>query len=200
MIGDAYENDSRSKRDILAATWDQILLLVGFGYLITVTLGYPASARRFPLVFLVAGFCFLTVQFVSELLPPTYGRRIKTLTQGMANEMDVDEIEEQSDAPEADDSDEDSGPEPILTSRRARFVGIVSLLSVFVTIAYLIGFIYAIPVLVLGGVGLLGQRDWQTGVIATVLVTIGIYLLFGRVLNVPVGEGIYEVPILGGLL
>lgn len=196
MIGDAYNNDDRSKRDILAATWDQIILLVGFGYLITITLGYPASARLFPLVFLVAGFCFLVVQFVSELLPPTYGRRIKTLTQGMANEMDIEDIKDDLDASE---NDEESGPEPVLTSRRARFAGVVFLLSLFVTIAYLIGFVYAIPVLVLGGVGLLGQRNWQAGVVATIVVTLSIYLLFGRVLNTPVTEGIYEVPILGGL-
>ena len=165
MTDDAHDGGSRSGREILAATWDQLALLVGFSYLIAVTVEYPDSARQFPLVFLVAGFCFLAVQFVSELLPPVYGRRIKTLTQGMANEMDVEDI-----------------------------------LFTFVGIAYLVGFIYAVPVVILGSVGLLGYRDWQTGVIATVIVTTAIYLLFGRVLNVPVAEGIYEIPILGGLL
>jgi hypothetical protein len=189
MTDDAHDGGSRSGREILAATWDQLALLVGFSYLIAVTVEYPDSARQFPLVFLVAGFCFLAVQFVSELLPPVYGRRIKTLTQGMANEMDVEDIEDDADAPE-DERHDETKVEPVLTSRRARLVGI----------AYLVGFIYAVPVVILGSVGLLGYRDWQTGVIATVIVTTAIYLLFGRVLNVPVAEGIYEIPILGGLL
>ena len=199
MTDDAHDGGSRSGREILAATWDQLALLVGFSYLIAVTVEYPDSARQFPLVFLVAGFCFLAVQFVSELLPPVYGRRIKTLTQGMANEMDVEDIEDDADAPE-DERHDETKVEPVLTSRRARLVGIVSILFTFVAVAYLIGCIYAVPVVILGSVGLLGYRDWQTGVIATVIVTTAIYLLFGRVLNVPVAEGIYEIPILGGLL
>jgi hypothetical protein len=171
-------------------------LLVGFGYLISLTVEYPDSARQFPLVFLVAGFCFLAVQFASELLPPAYGRRIKTLTQGMASEVDLgDELDDAE-----DERHEGPHTEPVLTSRRVRFAGIVSLLLLFVGIAYLVGFIYAIPMLVLGSVGLLGYRDWRTGVLATVMVTVAIYLLFGQVLNVPVTEGVYEVPIIGELL
>ncbi|MDS0294904.1 tripartite tricarboxylate transporter TctB family protein [Halogeometricum luteum] len=208
---DAYDEERRESRDargVLAATWDQLVLLAVFGYLISVTVQYPDSARRFPLVFLVAGFCFLVVQFSSEVLPPAYGERIKVLTQGMANEMETDreELVDEEGRTESgsvtDDASRAEGPtvEPILTSRTTRSVGIIGLLVVFVGVAYLVGFFYAIPLLILGTVGLLGRRDWRSGIVASLLVMAAIYVLFGQVLHVPVTEGVYELPILGGVL
>lgn len=175
----------------LVSIWDQVFFIVVFVSLIWIARGYEGTPREFPLVFLVAGLIFLLVEFIAHFLPDVYKDYYDRLMEGVASEMEeglVSDATEESELDEdafAPDEEDDSSNVPLL------LLGSFTMI-VFVGLAYLIGFLYAIPIYIALHFALLGSDDWWIAVITILLVVVFVYVFFGMVINVPIEEGLIE--------
>lgn len=153
---------------------DLLVLLPILLILIAEARSYPGTSETYMLIILVPGIFFVILELAINALPDRYTEEFRYLIGGYASEMEL-EIEE-SEA-------EVSGA---VKTIHHRLVVFVSLLLGFFFLAYLTGFLYAIPFFVFAVVYLLGTQDLKTAITVSSLLMVAVYFLFGELMNVPI--------------
>lgn len=176
-------DDSRTDRNRirdLIAELDVVLLLLFFAGMLVVANDYHPVARQFPVLFLGLGLAAMALELLVVLLPDKYSNRIDRLTTGLAADMDTDlAIDEEESAPA--DSGRDGTYRTIATA--------LGLIVGFGLLSYYISFILATPIFVFGSIYTLGSRSFKNALLTTIVLLVGIYGLFGEVMNVPIEQG-----------
>lgn len=166
---------------------DIVIFAIFFSYFIIKSFEYHPTTRTFPLVFLVLGLIFLVIEFTIDLLPQRYSRVMREITSGLTDDIDEEVMTEEDNVP-TDESPADSD-DGIWT---LDFLKITSLLTLFLILIFVIGFLYASIVYVYLALYLMGDGGFIKATILAIFVTMIVYGVFGNVLNVPVTEGMIE--------
>lgn len=164
---------------------DLIVILLFFLGILWITQDYTEIARLFPNVIFGLGVIFAVVELVANVLPAPYREQYHRIFSGLTDDFDIEaeleaEIEGETDLQKPAEERE----------RRRRFVIISSLLLGFYVVAYLIGFIFTVPLFVFIGLYLMGFKDYRAMLILAVFLVVVVYGLFGVLMNVPITEGV----------
>ncbi|WP_332900151.1 tripartite tricarboxylate transporter TctB family protein [Haladaptatus sp. CMSO5] len=166
-----------------------VLFLVAFAYLAYTATSYEQSARQFPLVFLAVGFIALLFELGIIVLPQQYSAPLRRMTTGLAADMG-----EELKATAGEDEEETREPvaaEPETDGSEDRKIAItLGLMLGFGVAAYLISFLFAIPVFVLATVHFVGTKNYRRAAIVSAFLMVSVYAVFGELMNVPIQDGV----------
>lgn len=180
---------------------DVVELLVAIGILVVFlipALQYEGPLGQFPRVFLFAGILFLSIELFVLFLPNPYRDAFQEFTSGLTDDVsrefkeDVEERAAAPDGPTGVATEERRSDETVLSEESRNFGSIVGALAVFFALAYLFGFLLAVPVVALGIIYRFGSGNLRIWLAVTVVLVVMVYGLFGEVMNVPIMEG--ELP------
>lgn len=166
--------------NLLKNNWDEAILFISLGGLFVVSQSYPNQAGDFPAFFLLVGCIFIGVELLVKNVPEPYHSGIREMTTGLAADMKPDSSEHIS-----SDNTSETGT---VSDVRLGFE-LVLLVSVSWLFAYLVGFLFIVPLLTFGTTLVFREDNWTTISIVTVVLLIAVYFLFGMLLGVPTLEG-----------
>lgn len=187
MVGNISSDDKKEVVELLVA----IAVLAVF---LLPALEMEGPVGQFPRLFLIAGLLFLGIEVAIRFLPQPYKDVALNFTAGLTSEMTEDvqqEVEEKTDADEPAAGDGASVGTPVVESDAGNLALFLALLAGFYLLSYLIGFLWAIPILTGAIIYLFGDWDWTAWLLATAIFMALVYGLFGEVMNIPVSEGVF---------
>ncbi|MFP8953390.1 tripartite tricarboxylate transporter TctB family protein [Natrialbaceae archaeon A-arb3/5] len=155
--------------------WDLLLYLLVFGFFWYQSYAYEGETGQMPRLFLIAGTAFAALKLAIEHMGGSIGERARSLDASIVSSMEGDT----------------ETPTPETSERIDQTTGLVllgGLLLGFAAVAYFAGFLAAVPVFAIGVAALLGPDGYVRIALATVIMILFIYGIFGLVMNVPVTE------------
>ncbi|QCS44697.1 tripartite tricarboxylate transporter TctB family protein [Natrinema versiforme] len=166
---------------------DVLIVLLFFIYLGTIVVGYPQTARVFPLIFIAIGVLALTIELVTNVfLPKPYRDSVQQYTQGLSGNVESSFTESYDDN---NDNRNELADLPGITLNNTYRIALISLLIIGYGIStYLIGFLPTIPLFTFSAIYLIGSKSLTRAILMTIILMVFIYILFGELMNVPIFE------------
>lgn len=181
--------DESSLKRFVIDHGEVVVFIIAFAYLAYTATSYEQSARQFPTVFLAVGFIALVLELGIILLPQQYSAPLRRMTTGLAADMG-----EELKATAGEDGEQTREAEPVEQeadgSENQKVAITLGLMLGFGVMAYLISFLFAIPVFVLAAVHLVGTKNYRRGVIVSAFLMVSVYAVFGELMNVPIQDGV----------
>lgn len=84
-------------------------------------------------------------------------------------------------------------PQSKITCHYKMLIGVVIWLGIYYALIETLGFVVSTTLFLIGLTACFNPNKWKTNILVSLLVSIGIYVLFTHVLGVPLAKGLLDI-------